>query len=382
VAAQPVPITGGVLRWARAEAGISTQQLAAEVGVPEETVKAWEAEAALPSTTEFHRLSKKLGRPESFFFLPTPPHRKTLAVEYRRRTGAPAVSSPDEARVIRQAKKSQQVVGWIRTRVDPEASVRIPSARTSDEPADVADVLRKWLGWSLRSYVGGDLTEASARNFVRASLQEKQIIVRHFSLPGTSIRGFALPHTMAPVIAVNTGDSQRARIFSYAHELAHLTVNDGSVCLIEENQGTERWCNKVAASLLMPESQFREVVRQKLGPRKASDIEDVRRIANFYRLSLRSIAVRLEDLGLADFGLFALVNRITENKKPGGVANPDKPQTKPRIRLQQSGRLYVSILIKAEEEGLFTPAQTLELLGLSRQEYNQLRQLIAVGDEG
>ncbi|MEV0839899.1 XRE family transcriptional regulator [Actinocatenispora sera] len=382
MASTPVPITGEVLQWAMADAGVSRQTLARHLGVSGGTVQAWEEGVEEPTTSQFRQLAKRLARPESFFFLPRPPRRRQPAAQFRRLADAEAEVSADEARIVRQARKMQQSVSWIRTRESPELRVHVPFMTSATPPAEAAAALADWLDWSTHTRASAGRTESGTRSFVRGSLQQKGILTIHVSLSDSEIRGFALPDPIAPLIAVNTADSNGMRLFSYAHELAHLALNEGSVCLNPVHRGKEQWCNRVAAALLMPAAEFKKLVVTRLKTNIVSSVEDVRSLARYYGLSLRAVAVRLEDLGLAVTGLYSNVAALAEFKKRGGSPDPDRLQTKPRVKLQQLGRAYGIAILEAEASGLLTNSQAIELVGVSRAEYAEFRSLVLAGVEG
>jgi Zn-dependent peptidase ImmA (M78 family) len=138
----------------------------------------------------------------------------------------------------------------------------------------------------------------------------------------------------------------------------------------------------VAAALLMPAAEFKKLVVTRLKTNIVSSVEDVRSLARYYGLSLRAVAVRLEDLGLAVTGLYSNVAALAEFKKRGGSPDPDRLQTKPRVKLQQLGRAYGIAILEAEASGLLTNSQAIELVGVSRAEYAEFRSLVLAGVEG
>ena len=78
------------------------------------------------------------------------------------------------------------------------------------------------------------------------------------------MRGFSIAEWPFPVIAVNGSDFYRPRLFTLLHELAHLGLRDGGLCDLHEstsrfrdaNDEIERFCNQVAAAVLMPEAEL------------------------------------------------------------------------------------------------------------------------------
>ena len=115
---------------------------------------------------------------------------------------------------------------------------------------------------------------------------------------------------------------------------------------------------------------------------RSSTIEQVSSIRTRYKVSRLACAIRLEALHLAEPGLVNLVASVSEPKRPGGRFDPDRIQTRPRIRLQQYGRGYVNMLLDASDTGVLPEIRVLDLLKLSRKELADLRAFAASGAEG
>lgn len=74
-------------------------------------------------------------------------------------------------------------------------------------------------------------------------------------------RGFAIADSYAPVIFINGKDSEAAWMFTFAHELAHIWLGESGISdnpnkqeLVE--QKLEKYCNQIAAELLVPKALF------------------------------------------------------------------------------------------------------------------------------
>jgi Zn-dependent peptidase ImmA (M78 family)/transcriptional regulator with XRE-family HTH domain len=382
--AKYVPITGQVLTWAMDDAGLDSEELADGVGASVDEVLNWRKDLQSPTTGQFHRLAKALGRPESFFFLPEPPSRQATVASFRRRPGATPESgnlTAETAEGLRIAERVQRTVAWIAERSElPAASV--PPAGYADDPEQVAAVLREWLDWSVQEQTRDGATESSVSREIRARLQERGIIVLNLTLDENVVRGLSLPHDQVPVIAVNTRDPQRARIFSYFHELAHLALRENYLCFTKSHDGIEAWCNRVAAAALLPRAHFRKTVWERHRDRLVSEISEVSALRSTYKVSMRALAVRLEELQLGIQGLYEKVNRQTERKSKGGTYDPDRVRIKPRVRLETYGRGYINSLTDAEDAGVLPRFQVLRLLRVSEGELHQMREMAATGAEG
>jgi len=109
-------------------------------------------------------------------------------------------------------------------------------------------------------------------------------------------RGFALADSLAPLVFLNGADSKAAQMFTLAHELAHVWlgatgVSDTQAGQLPEQQ-TERWCNQVAAELLMPMDLLRAAHQP-----NAPIADEIQRLAREFKVSTLVALRRLFDAG-------------------------------------------------------------------------------------
>lgn len=72
-------------------------------------------------------------------------------------------------------------------------------------------------------------------------------------------RGFAIYDDIAPLIFINKNDTLKAQIFTLFHEIAHLWIRESGISSIQNveiDNNIERFCNKIAAEVLMPKEVF------------------------------------------------------------------------------------------------------------------------------
>jgi Zn-dependent peptidase ImmA (M78 family) len=189
-------------------------------------------------------------------------------------------------------------------------------------------------------------------------------------LDPAEFRGFAMADDLAPLVFINGADTKAAQMFTLAHELAHLWlgrsgVSDADAATVPRHR-VEKWCNQVAAELLVPLGVLKDELRAGEGPDAA-----VPRLARRFKVSTLVILRRLLDAGRLSRPRFreayeAELARLRALPRSGGG----------NFYLTQAARVgkrFARALVGSTLEGQTLYRDAFQMLGISRVEtFNEL----------
>ncbi|WP_198243545.1 ImmA/IrrE family metallo-endopeptidase [methane-oxidizing endosymbiont of Gigantopelta aegis] len=298
--------------------------------------------------------------PFGYLFLSEPPQ-ETMPLPDLRTLGDVALGeiSVDLRDVILDAQRKQ---AWYKEYAIQQGIEILPFVgrfSLADTPQDVARNISQILNID-------DALRRSIKNweaFLSALVEKAEgvgILMMHSGIVGSNthrplnvgeFRGFAISDPIAPLVFLNWKDAKAARIFTLVHELAHIWIGQSGISDVALNQETtaihmdsERFCNAVAAEVLVPEQSFRE--RWNKHANLADNAYD---LVRYYRVSSIVIGRRACDLGLVTWDEFRIFYQdearrwIQQSGKNGG----DYYLTA-RTRL---GRRFASAVIASVQQG-------------------------------
>lgn len=284
VAAVRVPIQPETLRWARSVMGVSRDETARAAGTHAERVAEWEAGAQNPTFNQLKAVAKRLDRTTAFFFLP-PPEDSGIpdAPDYRGAGDKPASTT-----LLREMKRAETYRDFY-----------IEVMRKPEPPPPLQPIT-----WSNIEFVARDLRKAlharippstgapDLSSWIDAVEAIGILVFQTSGVELTEFRGASIYHELLPVILLNGADSNRGRIFSLFHEIAHLANRSSALCLNLEREGEEVLCNRFSAEFLMPRKDVERIVQ---GHRRS---EYVAALVKAFGTSELAAAVRLRALEL------------------------------------------------------------------------------------
>ena len=375
-----IPITGSVLRWAMNESGRSDSEFAQKVGADPGTVQAWIDGKAQPTKTQFNKIVSTLRRPSAAFFLPEPPQHLNLPPPLRQSVGARnRALNAQELREIRWARRLQQLVAHLREE-DAIDIPRLPQFAPSDSPSRAARSLRNRLDVPLARQTQWP-TPSAAFSGWREAVEGTGVLVLLLQLGPDAIRGFALWNDAAPLVAVNTTFIPQARAFTLFHEIGHLLLRQdaasdehiGRSASLATGYTIERWCERMAAAVLLPAPAVRAAVPA--GMSKDEAYRAGRRLASRFKVSVRAAAIRLIELDLATSDLYALVvSESAQLDRPQGIGGGGG-RSSAQTRIAQVGRAAARRIVGAVAADRLSERDARDVLRLGGQGFQDFTSL-------
>lgn len=368
-----VDVEPELLAWAVERSGRSEDELWTE-SFPRQRYEAWLTGQRQPTERQLQEFAKKTYTPVGFFYLAEPPTEGMPIADFRASVGRQQGISPNLRETIYDCQDRQDWYRNHRLLNGEEALTFVANARLSHAPELVAQQIAAVLGWTADvRHAAGSWSGALAE--LRDRVENIGVLVVISGIVGANtsraldadeFKGFALVDDFAALVFVNGTDYETSKIFTLAHELAHVWLGEPGLSDLDPTSvrdvDAERWCNRVAAELLVPNAEFAAAfdataeLMSQLGP-----------LAKQFRVSTLVILGRVREAGhitwdeyLRAFGSEQeRINALMIDKTSGGNYYNTKP-------VQMSKR-FVRELIASTLEGRTSYKDAFRLLNVKKQ---------------
>lgn len=266
---------------------------------------AWIKGEAQPTLKQLENFAKATHTPIGYLFLPEPPEERVPIPDFRTMAGAQSKRpSPDLLDTIYICQQRQEWYREYAESMDEQPLSFVGSVGVSDDVVAVAAKIRDTLGFDLRAQQGAPTFTDALRDFIEHADRAGILVMcsgvvlnnNRRGLDPEEFRGFAMPDPLAPVVFVNGADSKAAQMFTLAHELAHVWLGQSALSDVEMARPTtnriERWCNQVAAELLVPLAEMKTAYQE-----ENELAEEVPRLARRFKVSTLVVLRRIHDVG-------------------------------------------------------------------------------------
>jgi len=338
----------------------------------------WEAGVLQPTLRQLEHYARATHAPVGYFFLPAPPE-EPLPIPDFRTIGDRAIARPS-ADLLDTLYACQARQAWFRDEALLTGQRPLPFIGSMDlsiAPERAAEQLRQALGFSVQARRECPSWSEALRLFI-GQADTLGVLVMVSGVVGSNntrvldpdeFRGFALADALAPLVFINGSDSKSAQMFTLAHELAHLwlgqsALSDASVEGAGEPQhgaGVERWCNQVAAELLVPLPAFVAALRE-------SELLDdaMRRLAREFKVSTLVVLRRLMDAGRLSRDAFWQAFREERARLVAIKAKSSGGGDFYRTTTARVGKRFARSLVESTLEGRTLYRDAFHMLGIAK----------------
>lgn len=379
-------INSAMLVWARKRVKFTQDDLANCMKVKVEHVIAWESGDKRPTMNQAEKMAKKLGISLFELYLDAPPQNRdnTPIPDLRTIQNEKSTEISLNFRKLLDEVSFQQ--NWFSEYIQENGGEPLGFVgrfSTTSDPIAVALDIRTTLKIDLRDRVSAKSWEEWLSQMVTQIESHGIIVMRNASvgfntrasLDVEEFRGFVICDKYAPLIFINASDTKAAMIFTLAHELAHIWVNESSINnpdnaspAAADSSDVEVFCNKVAAELLVPQQEFKGIWRSNL------DLDaNIQALSKHFRVSNLVILRRALDSGFIhreDYSArhVAMIKFWREAKAKEKDALKEKesssgPPMKNRVSYNY-GRLFSDTVLQAVKRGALMYRDAAQVLNL------------------
>lgn len=257
-----------VMRWARQSIGLSVTDVALRLKRPVDEIEAWEMGDSFPSYVQLEKLAYQIyKRPLAVFFLPAPPEEITPVREFRTLPTEDLLTLTVNTHThLRSAHAFQLALRELFGTKNPSEHCiwRDLSLSRSSSIVEQASMIRGYLDISIEEQIRWKDEDRGLKKW-RKAIEEKGVFIFKESFEQKDISGFCLVDEQFPIVYLNNSTTKTRQVFSLLHELAHLLLNVNGLSkfdqryveyLPNQEKQIERFCNAIAAEVLIPLSDF------------------------------------------------------------------------------------------------------------------------------
>lgn len=332
-----------------------------------------------PTLNQLIEFGKFTNIPFGILVLKSPPIEKIPLLDFRT-VDTLDINHPSRE-LIDTIKDMQRKQDWMRNYLidagyDKNRLVNSISYSSNLVEAEIANRIRKKINLKVDWYKDTQ-NKTDSFSYLKIKLSEAGVLVMqngtalgntHRPLDVNEFRAFTILDDYAPLIFINTKDTQSGKVFSLLHELVHIFIGQDSLYnnkfykINKFANKIEIFCNAIAGEIIVPSIDFINVWESSIN--FTNIVYHINDIANYFKVSEVIIARKALDNNLINRQLYdKIVDQAKKNasmvvKRSGGNANNTaKSRIDPR---------FVIALSSSLESGYAVFSDIYKLTGLSR----------------
>lgn len=399
------PVEPEAMRWARESAGYTRAGAAAKLNHPESVIEAWETGEVKPSLTQAKKVARIYRYPLNVLYLKEIPEDfpgiPDLRSSQKNSRVGPESWSPNLRWLIRQGYDRQATA---RELLMAEGTRRLDwvgsEASMAKRPKDLASQIRNSLNVSIDDQFEWKTMRDAFSEWIDR-IEANGVFVHQsnhhqgYRVESEEMRGLALFDDTAPFIILNNYGALSGKIFTLMHELAHLWIGKPGISgdVLFRNAKTneeqiELYCNRVAAEILIPGSEY-----EKIKARAESGItaEWIAENARKFKVSKDAMACRAREQGDLSWERYLKLHEEYEEEwREEKLRQAEERRTKkekggtdwPLLDSQEAGRAFSRLAFGAYQTGELGILEVSNVLGVKINRLPDLADKVGVAMTG
>lgn len=370
-----------VLKWARVTLyGANKQEAAERLKVTVTELDNWEKNDPTITVSLLKRMSKVYKRHVSVLLYKNPP-KSQEAPKFRKLPSFEEVEFDRKTfMAIRQAQEIQNNAIFL---LEDEENLSLKELIESSDDWNKLSIKLSDLLKIDKDFRFHNNNSAQQLKIWKRSLESLGILILEQSFPMSDIRAFTIYDKVAPIIVLNSSDTDNGRIFSLFHELGHLvrkqTDTDQILDLsISSKHKEEYFSNNFAATFLVPKDLLDNSVKSI----NNFNEDSVKIIANKFKVSTSVIWIRLKDLNYINQNEFNKIRKKLSTFDPFSVSLKKKGKTGGNkntylyTTMNRKGELFISEVFNALNTKRLTYYEVLNYIGIKAETLLKLQKLM------
>jgi Zn-dependent peptidase ImmA (M78 family) len=358
-----VPVNPDVLIWARTLRGLSPETAAQLLDITLAELRAYESGRKKPQVGFLRNMSAKYLINFTSLLMPEPLPIEDRPVDHRTHRGERPLSI-DTLLAFEEVAEALDAFGDIADEAPKIVQkLNIGHASLEEDPEVVAARERKRFSIGVEDQRMFRSIDQARRRW-RQQIEDRGVFTYMIPMPPSELSGFSMLRDDLAAICVNDRESTEGRkIFTLWHEYCHLLLRQTGIS--DENHTTrvERFCNRFAASFLIPRADLILAIGDVGAPRDFSD-SDVKRLATRFRVSNSAAALRLQETGLASSGFYGRRTAPWDIPSEPKHLKQDSSPNAITLRVKRIGQLHVKTVLRAAKRRVINSFDASDLIGL------------------
>ncbi len=361
-------IAPSVLRWARENTNFTKevvlkhfdQPSKRRLGLTGALLDQVENKPTAVKVSLLKELAALYKQPLAVFFLDEPPQREKKLRDLRTRHNRDSAISPATMLVVRSARRAQIIGRELSEELGERVDFTLGQYNTNTSATNLASMFRKHVGLTFDEQAAFREPD-NLFSWLRSKIEATGVLVLKEPFPIEDALAFSLTDDQPFTVVVNSkwgGRSYAPKIFSLLHEYAHLLLRHGGICddFTSSVGGVEAFCNRFAASVLIPADLFAKELAKLTGAFDPDQIDFyITKLGEIFKASRPALLLRFLECGLITQEMFDAKTAAWSSGYEPGLKTEIPFRVYPHTKaINGKGRRFSELVIQAAAEQKIT----------------------------